>query len=33
MSEEKARFGPAGKAESFAAMGYKRQTDLAEYLE
>lgn len=27
-----ARFGPAGQAESFVAMGYKKQTDIVEYL-
>lgn len=27
-----ARFGPAGQAESFATMGYKKQIDMIEYL-
>ena len=28
-----AKFGPAGAAESFKAMGYKRSVQLGEYLE
>ena len=31
--EDIAKFGPAGAAESFAAMGYKKSVQLGEYLE
>lgn len=32
MEQHQARFGPAGRPESFAAMGYKRTEQLPEYL-
>lgn len=33
MEQKQARFGPAGRPESFSAMGYKRTEQLPEYLE